>query len=87
MKHNEHQLDAVPEFVRDIGADDYRIELFTSRTAQTCQKNSCPLCTGYQKYDMESNLTKDNWYHYMKQLTTPCATLWNVYKHLLERGC
>lgn len=74
MKHNEHQLERLPEFVRDIGADDYRIELFTSRTVEHARQFMSTI-PAYQKYD-PVELEKGRLVPYMKQLTTPCHMLW-----------
>ncbi len=80
MKHNEHQLDSIPDFTRQIGADDYRIELFTSRSVKHAREFMSTI-SRYQKYDAEQ-LNKGCLVPYMKQLTTPCSMLWtsaNIY--------
>jgi MoaA/NifB/PqqE/SkfB family radical SAM enzyme len=80
MKHNEHQLESFLKFAREVGCDDYRIELFTSRTVKHAVEFMSTL-PAYQKYDPEK-LKNGKLAAYMKQLTTPCLVLWrhaNIY--------
>lgn len=80
MKHNEHQLDLIPEFSKNIGADDYRIELFTSRSVEHA-KEFMSTIPQYQKYD-PAELERGLLVPYMRQLTTPCSAIWthaNIY--------
>ncbi|HYA12761.1 MAG TPA: radical SAM protein [Syntrophales bacterium] len=80
MKHNQHQVDQVPQFCWELGADDYRIELFTSRTVQHAQE-FMPTLPEYQKYAADA-LEHGALIPHMEQLSTPCPMLWghaNIY--------
>lgn len=80
MKHNEHQLKRFSEFVREINADDYRIEAFTSRTVKHAKEFMSTL-PAYQKYNPEE-LKREKLVPYMKQLNLPCPMVWryaNIY--------
>ena len=74
MRHNEHQVNMVERFMRDEGADDYRIELFTSRTVRHAREfmSSRP---EYQNYDLNA-LNRGELVGFMKQLKRPCPMLW-----------
>jgi radical SAM protein with 4Fe4S-binding SPASM domain len=86
MKHNEHEIERVPEFAENLGCDGYRLQSFTSRefedgrysesaTAKLAKKFMSTL-PEFQKYDAKK-IEEGIFASHMKQLTTPCGVLWD----------
>jgi radical SAM protein with 4Fe4S-binding SPASM domain len=76
MKHNEHQVDKLQAFASEIGADDYRIELFTTRTTEHAEQFMSTI-KAFQKYDAEK-LKENILAPYIIQYDTACP---NPFKH------